>query len=311
MRVFSSRGKDGKAYLSNFSRYSYTDRHCVELEQYEASITRLSHTIEKGLSFMDYRPGFGKNNIETLISTLDEFSKHFDVSAPCYETALSTLHEYVKKNKSFGYEDPAVEQQINKLPGQPNNEGGVIAYQPSGAEEVQKYPFSEFVKDRHSVRTFSAEPVSMERVRLALDLAKYTPSACNRQGWRTRVITNKELLQKILENQNGNRGFGNEIDKLIIVTSDIRYFQKSREVFQPFIDGGMYAQSLLYALHYCHIGTIPLSAALTDSQEAAVRELAKLDRSEVMILLIGIGNYKDECLIPKSSRKEPWVQELN
>ncbi len=64
-------------------------------------------------------------------------------------------------------------------------------------------------------------------------------------GWKTVIITNKDGIQRILENPNGNKGFGNEIDKLLILTSDMRYFNWDREVFQPFIDGGMYAMSVI------------------------------------------------------------------
>ena len=149
----------------------------------------------------------------------------------------------------------------------------------------------------------------IERVKKAITLAQQTPSACNRQGWRTIIIDDKDTIKKVLENQNGNEGFGQEFDKLLLVVTDLRYFNKNRELFQPYIDGGMYAQSVLYALHFEHIAACPLSASLKREQEEHIRSILRLPEAEVPILLIGIGNYpEDKCQTTRSERKEPDIQ---
>lgn len=134
-------------------------------------------------------------------------------------------------------------------------------------EELKTLNYENFIKSRHSIRHFGSEAVDVELLREAIQIAQYTPSACNRQGWVIRIVESKDAIDTILENQNGNRGFGHEIDKLVMITCDVRAFQKNRELFQPYIDGGMYAQSVLNALYYKGIGAIPLSASLAGSQE--------------------------------------------
>ena len=42
-------------YFNRFEKYSFTDCQCETQEQFEASVTRLYHTIEKGLSYENYR----------------------------------------------------------------------------------------------------------------------------------------------------------------------------------------------------------------------------------------------------------------
>ena len=107
-----------------------------------------------------------------------------------------------------------------------------------------------------------------------------------------------------MENQNGNRGFGHEFDKILIVTSDLRMQQKGRELFQAFIDGGMYAESILNSLFFYGIGSVPLSASLTPTQDKTVRKEIGIEDAEVLILIIGIGNYpKEEFLTTRSERK--------
>ena len=49
-------------YYNKYRRFSFVDGSCTDEKQFEASITRLYHTVEKGLSYLNYRPGFGKEN---------------------------------------------------------------------------------------------------------------------------------------------------------------------------------------------------------------------------------------------------------
>lgn len=159
------------------------------------------------------------------------------------------------------------------------------------------------------MRHFSSEPVDLRLVEEAVALAQHTPSACNRQGWRTIIVQDKAVLEKVLANQNGNRGFGQEFDKVLLVVADIRYFNRDRELFQPYIDGGMYAQSILNALHYKHIASCPLSASLHEEQEENIRKILSLEDAEVPIIIIGIGNYPEgECQTTRSERRQANIQ---
>ncbi len=290
-------------YKQQFRKYSFEDCECESPEQFEASVTRLYHTIEKGLSYEDYRAGFGKENIEKILTSLEQYSSEgFDTSAFFYETALSCLYAYIYRNKECGCEDPKLEERVKKLPGKPNEYGGTITVSAPAKPEILTY--EQLVISRHSIRHFSEVPVEIALLKEAIKLAQYTPSACNRQGWKTRIVADKEKIRSILSNQNGNRGFGHEFDKLLIVTSDLRAQQRSREMFQAFIDGGMYAESILNSLYSKGIGSVPLSASLTSLQEKKVREIAGIDEAEVLILFIGVGNYPEgEFLTARSERR--------
>lgn len=282
---------------------SFVDGSCTDEKQFEASITRLYHTVEKGLSYLNYRPGFGKENVEALVRSLEQYSKQYSVDKFFYQTALSVLNEYVRKNAEYGVENKELSKRISALPGKKNEAGGAIKFVPLSSEELSKANYKELVETRHSIRHFSDKPVELERVENAVKLAQYTPSACNRQGWKTYIVNDKAVLREVLKNQNGNRGFGQEFDKLLVVVGDLRCFNRDREVFQVYIDGGMYAMRVLDSLYYERIASVPLSASLTKEQEENVRKLLKLDPAEVLIMFIGIGNYPDECQTTRSERK--------
>lgn len=295
-------------FSKRFETYSFQGEKCIDARQYEAVITRWYHTVEKGLSYVNYRAGFGRDSILQMLATMENYvSDGFDVEAFFYKTALSALHQYIEKNHANGQEDKELEERINRLKGTPNDKGGAFFAVPPSEEEVKNLGYKDFALSRHSFRHFSNAPVDLKLVQEALTLAQHTPSACNRQGWKARVINDKSKIKSICDNQNGNRGFGQEFDMMILVTGDLRCFNRSREIFQVYIDGGMYAENILNALHYYHIASVPLSASLTEEQEKNVRLLVGMHEAEVPIMLIGIGNYPidEECLVAKSERKPP------
>lgn len=298
------------AYLESYNKYSFLDTKCEKPRQYEAVITRWYHTIEKGLSYENYRAGFGKDNIEKMLKLMEDYvSAGFDTSAFFYETALSCLDRYIKKNKEHGHVDEELNARVAKLPGKMNDAGGTLEIKKPDIEKIKKLNYEELLKERHSIRHFSNEPVDIKKLTEAVKLAQYTPSACNRQGWITRIVSDKKVLSEVLSCQNGNRGFGQEIDKLVLVTCDLMCFNKNREFFQAYIDGGLFSANLINALYYEGIGSIPLSASLSTAQEKKLRGILDIKDNEVLIIFIGVGNYPEECLTARSERKpEPDIR---
>lgn len=273
-------------------------------EQYEALITKTYHSIEKGLSYMKPRLGFGQDMITHLLKLLAEYNlKGFPLDTHCYETALSCLNSYVTYHEESGYDVSTLNEEIRRLPGNPNCLGGASVVSKKTIYQNLNKSFKEFSENRHSVRCFSSEPVEIETIIEAIQLSQNAPSACNRQGWKIHLVTSKDLIKLVLQNQNGNRGFGEMIDKLILISSDFRYFEKRRERFQAYIDGGIYAMNVLYSLHFYSLATVALSASLSDSQERNVKKILKMSNAEVPIMFIGIGNYCEEFKIANSTRR--------
>lgn len=186
-------------YYNKYQSYSFADGACTDEKQFEASITRLYHTVEKGLSYLNYRPGFGKENVLALVKSMEQYSRQYGVDKFFYQTALSVLNEYAKKNEKYGFENKEVSKRISALPGVANDAGGVIKFIPLSEEELGKANYKELVETRHSIRHFSDKPVELERVEDAVKLAQYTPSACNRQGWKTYIVKDKAVLREVLK----------------------------------------------------------------------------------------------------------------
>lgn len=292
-----------RKYYKRYMQNSFCERKCKDAIQYEACITRLYHTIEKGLSYRNYRPGFGEKNISALLAEMEEYAKHFDTDAFFYKTALCTLLEYVKRNEEYGLKDEKLKKQIRSLSGTCNNMGGAFEFDAPADDFVSSANFQVLMENRHSIRDFGDERVNLERLKKAIEIAQHTPSACNRQGWHTIVISEKDKVKEVLKNQNGNRGFGERIDKLLLVVGDLRFFNRRRELYQVYIDGGMYAANLLNALYFENIASVPLSASLNMDQERRIRNILQLNEAEIPILFIGVGGYRDKNRTTMSTRK--------
>lgn len=308
-RVYAKKIKKeiNKKYIKNFFENAFENEKLDSFWQYEAAIIKMYHAIEKGMSYENYRPGFGEDAIKQLITTMEKYAEKFSIEEFCYKTALCVLKKYIAKNKEYNYTNAEIENRVNALKGEANGAGGIIEFVPFTQEQLTAQSFEEFIKNRHSIRHFSEIPVDKSKIAKAVELAQFTPSACNRQGWRTHIVCNKKKIEAILKNQNGNRGFGQEIDKLLVISFKIDCFSKGREHYQGFIDGGMYAMNLIYSLHFFNIGSVPLSASLTPTQEENVKKVLNINDNEKIILFVGIGNYPEKCQTTKSERKEAEI----
>lgn len=289
-------------YITRFVEYAFKSEEDEEV-QLKAQILRMTHILEKGLSMTDYRQNRGRDAFDCLTSLLQVYSRKYGTEEDFYRTALCAVYEYVRANNKEDYEE--LYNIYLSIPGEKNSNAGYTVYNARAKSYYQSINYEELMKSRHSIRHFSEQPLDVVSITKAIELAQFTPSACNRQGWKTRIIINPEIKEEVLNNQNGNKGFGSEIDKLILVTSDLRYVNLDREAFQAYIDGGMYAMSLILSLQYMGIASIPLSMSLQSSQEDKVRSLLELHEAEVLILLIGVGNYPEICKITRSNRIDP------
>ena len=135
----------------------------------------------------------------------------------------------------------------------------------------------------------------------AVEMARYAPSVCNRQSWKVHIFKDRDKIDTLLGLQNGNNGFTQSIKQLLIITGDTKKFTKL-ESNQVFIDGGLFSMSLLLSLHSKEIASCCLNTCLPYLDEVKVKKIGKISGSERLIMMIGIGNYKDSFEVAISDR---------
>ena len=265
------------------------------------------HVLEKGLTMPNRRFAFGKDVVRRLMSLVDKFVGRFTVDEPQVRHAIGVVKAYLKLHHDAGFDfskDTGYWEAINAFA--VRFEDIEPSVQPHMTREEfyrnKDMPFPAFAVSRHTLRHYSDCPLPMERIRQAVELAMTTPSACNRQYWKTYCVDNRELGHKILDLQKGNRGFGHLADKVIIVTVSLEAIGPN-ERNDVFTNGGMYLMNMCYALFYYEVAHCVLNWSRSPEEDAELRSLVKIPDSESVIAVLSCGETPDEFDVAASPRR--------
>lgn len=283
------------------------------MRKMQYSLMRENHVIEKGMSLRNPRLGFGQKKVIDLISHLSKYVDlymSFDSDFLVYP--LCTIRSYIRYTKEKNVDIKNIEYEFRNLCDKIESKGyhfseeivsaGVIMKNHETLKEEIKKPFQEFVMSRHSIRYFTDEIPARSIVEKALNTARYTPSACNRQSWHTHIYTG-EIAHKLFEIQGGAHGFEHDMHMGIIVTADANAFLHY-EIHQPYIDGGLYAMSLIYSLHAEGLGCVPLSFGFYMDKLKRIKKEFSIPENEILIVLLGVGYLPKVYKIAVSNRLE-------
>lgn len=285
------------AYNSNlfkYIRYSNSNYWLTE-RNFIYIITVSSHVIEKGLSMPDSRLGFGHDRLLQLIEDLIWYVHlGFSISNVQFQNGCRVVDEYINRHISMGYDLQndilSAYTELRKISEvSVNLEYNDVVSGNSYFLNV-KSTFDVFSWSRHSLRNFSSESVDIQNIRKAVELARNTPTPCNRQTNKTYVIKDKTIINDILKLQGGARGFGHLGDKLLIITSDVSGFNSIMECNEVYKTGGMYAMNLLYALHFYSVGACTLQWGEQPEKEKSLRKIVNIPLNEYVIMMILVGN---------------------
>lgn len=292
--------KDLYNYISD---YIYMRKHSLSnpsqsQDRQLATIMLLMHALEKGMSFPSQRT-FGEQKAITLTNKLITYLKSNSRNTIC-TIAINVLAEYMRCSHST--QNETTRTHIQKLL---NQNQDIIQNNYAGTKEIQYLPnfnkqeIETFYKSRSSIRFYSNEPVTDDEIKEAIKIASTTPTACNRQACRIHVYRDKDLINKLINNQLGDQGWCHNAPILFVITTNVSYFNNLYERYQPLIDGGLYAMNFDMGLHLNHIGSCFKMFVRNPKIEKEFKKLAQIPENEIPIVLILAGHY------PKHSIKSP------
>jgi len=170
--------------------------------------------------------------------------------------------------------------------------------------------FMEILESRRSIRRYKDTPVSKETVAKIIQAAILAPSWKNSQTARYHVITSQEMLSAFKETCLAEYNRNNSKDApVLIVTSFVKDrsgFNKdgtpTNEVGQGwgYYDCGLHNEVLL--LKARELGLDTLVMGIRD--EAKIRELLKIDESEIIVSVIALGYRDIDPEMPKRKTAE-------
>lgn len=276
-----------------------------EIRAVEGRMLAHYHVIEKGLSFANTKPLFALPVVLDLVKLLDQFERLGGKTSGMYDACQGALLKYQELNKGFKGYPSDLDKYISKIIVKPKVElyGGAKHFQRDEFFAKSAASFDQFSQSRYSVRDFCDKPVPRSDVDKCIEIARKTPSVCNRQTVLCYVFSKEDEIRRCLDLQLGNRGFGRDIRCLIAVAYDIRLFEGNRERNQGFVDGGMFAMSLLYALHWNRLGAVPLNWSYSALQNKALEATGLIKPQHRVVMFIGVGIPSDSFKVPISNRR--------
>lgn len=291
-----------------FGKYSSADSGLNRQIQLQSWVVADYHKIEKALSLRSPRPGFGVVVVSRLVDNLEHYINDYEIDEFCV-TAINVLIEYINFNARNGLDSFDLSQKVNGFSSlleyerYNTGQGGTTQINRNEILRQSCLDLEGFFKSRHSIRQFSDEPVPRELVEKSILLARKTPSVCNRQSWKVYAFSDAQLLEKVVECQKGNGGFGDQIKTILVVTSNTETFFSIGERNQCWVDGGMFSMSLVYALHSLGLGSICLNWSVEKAADEDLHRIALIPESEAVIMLIGIGFLPEKLSVAQSYRK--------
>lgn len=293
------------SYFFDIKKFLLSNTNSVNLSKtnLEALIFRQVHGIEKGLRMPNLRLGFGTDLIEALGRNADKYIDRYGVG-PIIQMVSDVFYKYEDVNLEWpAYKTSKQYAVINNFrtkvsfSSYTGTAGTIYLKRSDMLENMISLDFSSFFKSRHSIREFTGESVDIDLIERAIGISLKTPSACNRQSWRVVIASRPE---EVLQYQNGNRGFVGVDKVLLVIGLSSKYSSSERHAV--WVDGGLFSMSLLLSLHSMGIGTCALNTSYTLKEELEVRKQLNLALDEELIMMIALGQLKENFKVPMSIR---------
>ncbi|MFM2185474.1 MAG: hypothetical protein RIR43_46 [Pseudomonadota bacterium] len=246
-----------------------------------AQVLKTAHRLDKGLALPEPRAGFGApvaRLLQLQLATIDR--SHWAWQQGC--AAL-------ERHQHFSFGSPALELS------EPQTRAAVL--------KEARGDFGAVVRSRRSVRQFDGSPLSMTALWRAVELARHSPSACNRSGARVWVAVDAPVRERLLRHQDGHQGFADRASAVALVTVDTSVFHTVGERHQAWVDGGLFAMTLVYALHFEGLGTCCLNWSVEPKVDRALKRSCGVPPGEAVVMMVAIGGLPAHYTVAHSPRR--------
>jgi nitroreductase len=169
------------------------------------------------------------------------------------------------------------------------------------------------IKERRSIRKWTADTIDYEVINDAIDLAKWAPSSCNRQTWQV-LLVDRQQDREFLRNYFSNK-FWLSAPLLIVVMIDVAPYHEFEKHY-AYLDAGAFIQNLLLTLHArgygaCWIGFAKwdaLSNVHTDRSTCkAFYEHFKLSAGLIPVSMVAVGRAAIKPTAPFRQSKDSII----
>ena len=273
-----------------------------------AGIIMAYHVLEKGLTMPRRRLDFGHSAVLNLISLVEDFERRFGVDEAQLNHAIGCIKEYFSLHVVACFDFSKDDVYWNRIKTFCSRYADILSsHQKEMTREIfyahNDASFPIFARARHTLRHYQGS-VPVERIKTAVELAMSAPSACNRQYVKVHCVGNHKIRDEIFELQNGNRGFGSDADKLLVITADLAGLRWAEERNDVYTNAGIFIMNLCYSLHYHKVAHCILNWSVPPENDREARFKLNLPESETIVAILCCGNAPETFPVASSPRKD-------
>lgn len=275
-------------------------------------LRRNIHRLEKGLSMAERKGLFALDYLEETVGAFERCQRYSSQpeSDQLLRWANDVLHTYFVSVGEHPVVDHARDQFLrNALSGEAGKRTPCSRSEYTVGDVVVDYSaLQSLSKRRRSVRWFQKRPVERELIDMALDVARQSPSSCNRQPFVYHVFDDSDSVAELASYPMGTRGFGHNIPVIIAVVCDLSAYFDARDRHGIYLDAGLSVMGFVYALETLGLASCTINWPDIEERERRISRFLGLQEYERVAMLVAVGYPDPEGLIPYSEKTA--VQDL-
>lgn len=165
----------------------------------------------------------------------------------------------------------------------------------------------EAIKKRRSVRKFTKQQISKDKIKKIIDAARWAPSACNRQLWEFVIVTREDLKKDIADGACFKQKFLKEAPVLIVVFYDDtkeRREEKGPAKHDSIQSAAAAIQNMLLSAWSLGLGTLWVCSI---RKMLKLNDILKVPRNIRPIAIVALGYPAETPHPPKRRTMEAFV----
>jgi len=271
-------------------------------------LRRNVHRLEKGLLMRPRRSSFAADYIEETVRfylaavgreggdptadaselqwAFDVLSEYFVVCADDHPAIARarTAFEAVEHRTSAGDLKPYPHRTIKR-------------------SEISYEDLLTLAHQRRSVRWFTDRSVPRELVDKAFDVARQSPTACNRLPYEFLVLDEPEAVQRVARIPFGAAGYGHQIPTLVVVTGRLDSYFSPRDRHVIYIDAALSSMAFMFALETLGLASSVINWPDFEPLERRMARTLGLAPHQRVVMLIAVGWPDPEGMVAFSQKK--------
>jgi nitroreductase len=295
-----------KKILVGISSYQKEDHDKNGVPLYK--LIRNIHRIEKGLSLEQRREVFADSyileTVEALKKVIDngQNSDYGEEEISWAYDVLSLYFQVVGDKENILSAQNRFDDLLNKTGYTPGNRTPYFR----GAEDMSPVLYDDLKSlaiKRRSIRWFQNRHVPREKIDRAIEVAAYSPSACNRQAFEFRVYDEHDLVKKICELPPGMDGFREGIPCIVVLIGKLKAYFHERDRHLIYLDIGIASMAFAFALETLDLSSVCINWPMLPNQDATIQTILNLEDDEKVVMLMAVGFADPDGNIPFSQKK--------